>query len=88
MDVDIRDGIIKWFDTVKERIMKIDSTQGSDDQFSFTRAQSEGGQVYNFELMTLDLYKDKVKSKLSNPKDFSDMDSLFKAFQETKSEAW
>lgn len=80
---------IKWFDTVKDRIMHIGEVlDNSPDHFVFQRDDNEQKGMYTLVLMTLGLYNEKVKSKILIPQDFASEESMFQAFEETKTNAW
>jgi hypothetical protein len=89
MDVIISDNNIRWFDTIKERIMTIEKIlSDNSSEFVFKRSQEEGGQIYTFVPLTLNIYKEKVKQYLVSPQDFENEEEMFKAFEETKKNAW
>ena len=78
-----------WFDTIKERIMTIEKIIDSDPQrFIFKRAPTEGGGIYTFVPMTLEIYKEKVKKHMIIPREFNDSEEMFSAFEETRKNAW
>ena len=79
--------VVTWFDTIKDRAMTATEIRDEDSFFAFKRADEEGGQFYYFQPMTLDIYKDKVKDKLSNGGDFNDVKDLIAAFNETLNDA-
>ncbi|OGN10114.1 MAG: hypothetical protein A3C61_01170 [Candidatus Yanofskybacteria bacterium RIFCSPHIGHO2_02_FULL_39_10] len=80
---------INWFDTVKDRIMKIGKIiDDNSEHFVFQRSDSQAKGVYTFVPMTLNLYNEKVKSKVLIPQDFSSEEQMLKAFEETKNNAW
>lgn len=87
MDIAIRMGTVRWFDTVKERAMEIEKiVENSQSGFAFER---KGGGVYTFVPMTLEVYEDKVKRHLISPPDaFNSLDDLIKSFEKTKEKAW
>jgi len=89
IDVSIKDGYITWFDTVKERVMKIgEITIDNDEIFVFTRGDQEGNPSYELRPLTLELYEETVKPKLNNAQDFSKEEDMFAAFEITKENAW
>lgn len=75
--------MISWYDTRHERIMTASKTMQKDDFFAFERIGQEGGGIYYFAPMNLEIYKDKVKDRLANGGDFTNDDDLIKAFLET-----
>jgi hypothetical protein len=90
MDVRIAGDTVSWFDTIKERLMKIERiiNDSHPDYFIFKRNVEEGGGVYTFVPMTLQLYNERVKRHLLAPKDFTDIEQLLKEFEDTKNYAW
>jgi hypothetical protein len=90
MNLNIRDGYEVWFDTVKERIMKIEEIiTNEQDKFSFKRKlEGDKVEVYTFVPMTLEIYNSRVKQGLLAPRDFDNLDDLIKAFEETRKNAW
>ena len=52
--------VIKWFDTVKERIMSASEIKIQDNCLVFRRTEEEGGGVYSFMPMNLDIYNNKI----------------------------
>jgi len=89
LDVSVDDKWVRWFDTIKERMMGIGKIIDPNPRnFVFERALSEGGKTYTFIPMTLAIYNEKVKGHILVPQDFTDEESLFKAFEETKNNAW
>ena len=87
MDVKImRDShgaLVRWLDTVKERRMYAAATEMCGDVFSFTRIEEEGGGVYCFTPISLEIYQECVKNKLSTGENFNDLDVLKAAFLNT-----
>lgn len=89
MDIYTDGRIIRWFDTVKERVMgigKIIDKKG--DHFVFERVDSEGGGKYIFVPMTLEIYNQKVKKHILIPQEVVDEEQMLKAFEETRKNAW
>lgn len=88
MDVEQTGTWMSWFDTTKERRMKVESVMDSSPQhFVFKRSTKEGGHTYRFVPMSLDIYKAQ-RAKLLNSKDFDDEASMIKAFLETAENSW
>ncbi|MBI4276777.1 hypothetical protein HY629_02980 [Candidatus Uhrbacteria bacterium] len=80
---------VQWFDTVKERRMRAASiVDPSPDHFVFERAAEEGGGTYTFIPMTLAVYNEKVKAHIVIPQEFTDEESMLRAFEKTQTEAW
>lgn len=80
---------VRWFDTVKERVMKAETM---DDQspvrFSFVRAVAEGGGRYEFVPLTLETYEQVVKHHVLIAKTFTDEEAMLQAIEKTRSSAW
>src|SRR5665647_2114953 len=84
MNVSVNGDFIKWFDGTKERIMKIkNKIHNNDGSFSFERADGDVGAVYNLSKMTLSVYNEKVKKKLSVTEEFSNEEEMIKSFEST-----
>lgn len=91
MDVEINENekTVKWFDTVKERLMYYELIVDSDHKhLVFERLEKEGGEIYTFIPLTLEIYDEKVKNRILIPKDFEFEEEMLKAFEETKNNAW
>ena len=89
LDVEFNNKEIRWFDTIKERGMKIEKIIDlSLQNFIFNRDLNEGGGIYKFVPMTLEIYNDKVKNHMLIPREFTDPEELFLAFEETRKNAW
>ena len=58
-------------------------TKQKDDYFAFKRIEREGGGVYYFTPMELDIYNSKVKQRLAAGSDFTNNEDLIKAFLAT-----
>ena len=91
MDVRIRctggEWMISWFDTTKERMMGMQKYKWDGRCFTFMRREQEGGRLYRFVPMTLEIYGEKVKSRLIAGRDFTDEAAMIAAFLETKNSA-
>ena len=74
---------IRWYDTSHERIMTASETRHKDDFFAFKRVEQEGGGVYYFTPMNLEIYNNKVKQRLAAGSDFTNNEDLIKAFLAT-----
>lgn len=89
MGVMVDDHTIRWFDTVKERVMTIARiVDASPDHFIFERTASEGGGTYTFVPMTLERYRSHVWERLVLKREFDDEASMLAAFEQTQSEVW
>lgn len=76
------DGTLWWFDTRKERIMKIGRiTEDTAEKFAFER---EGGGEYVFVPLTLKRYEESVRSRLVKPRSFEREEDLFVALKTTR----
>lgn len=86
MDVSIDDQTIRWFDSVKGRVMKIRSIiDDNPEHFIFER---EGGVRYLFEPLTIEIYRAKVKNGVLVPRDFDNQEDMLRAFEETREQQW
>ncbi|MDO5480981.1 MAG: hypothetical protein Q4F60_01375 [Candidatus Saccharibacteria bacterium] len=72
--------IVRWYDTVRERIMIASEIRKNDDYFAFKRLEQEGGGFYYFMPMNLEIYNNKVKQRLAIQKDFTNENDLINAF--------
>mgnify|MGYP001576648636 CR=1 FL=1 len=89
LDVTYDDHTIRWFDTVRERIMTIDRIVDPDPaHFTFARVSVEGGGTYTFVPMTLERYRTHVRSHLVLQKNFTEEEAMLAAFEQTRREAW
>ena len=89
LDVTIETPYARWFDGTKQRIMRAQSIDRTDKtHIIFVRDATEGGGTYTFEPMTLERYNTFVKSRIMIPRDFPDEDSMLKALENTRNEAW
>jgi len=75
--------IVRWYDTSHERIMTASETKHKDDYFAFKRVDQEGGGLYYFTPMDLEIYNNKVKQHLAAGSDFTNNEDLIKAFLAT-----
>ncbi len=91
MDIRISNDIentIRWFDSVKERIMHIEKIiDQSPLHFVFQR-KSGKNEVYTFVPLTLEIYNREVKNRILIPHNFATEDEMTNAFLETKNNAW
>ena len=79
--------LVSWFDTVRDRMMKAADIKLEGDVFSFRRLEKDGGGVYYFTPMTLQIYNDKVKKRLLAGGEFTSEEEMEKAFFDTESSA-
>jgi hypothetical protein len=83
------DNFISWFDTVKERRMRVgEIIEDTPECFVFRRNDGQQKSTYTFMPMTLDIYNEKVKHKILIPKAFADEKEMQRAFEKTKENAW
>ena len=79
------DGYIRWFDTRKERIMRVGRiAENTAEKFAFER---EDGSTYIFTPLTLERYEESVRNRLIKPESFQDEDNLFTAIRKTREHA-
>lgn len=71
-----------WWDPSHERCMTASKITYDSDYFAFKRIDSEGGQLYFFIPMDLDIYNDRVKRLLASGGDFDNIEDMIKAFQD------
>ena len=89
LDIKISNDLIKWFDTVKERIMYIDEIfDDNPKHFVFKLKDKNNIGVYTFLPITLKIYEEKVKNKILIPQNFSNEELMLRSFEETKENAW
>ena len=89
LDVKINDKMISWFDTVKGRSMEIGGIIGENEKkFVFKRSEGEGGQVYTFVLLDLEIYEKSVRKWLTSSKSFDNEESMLEAFEKSREDAW
>jgi hypothetical protein len=74
---------VTWYDSNRERSMLADEMRKKDGYFAFKRDEREGGGMYFFEPMNLNIYNEKVKDRLIDGKDFNNIEDLVEAFQDT-----
>ena|SRR3989344_8304666 len=80
---------IHWFDTIKERIMRMGTiSDHNPEHFVFQRNDSDQIGAYTFVPMTLERYNQKVKNKIMTPRDFPDEETMLRSFEETTDNAW
>lgn len=85
----IDDNDVSWFDTVKQRIMQVGEVlENSDSKFSFKRADEGHDEIYEFQPLTLDIYREIVRPQLRQAGDFNSEAEMVKAFELTLENAW
>ena len=87
MNIEAGEREIRWFDTVKERIMEVDSILDKDSEHFVFKRQELGG-VYTFVPMSLEVFREKVKNKILIPRDFDTEEEMVAAFKETIKNDW
>ncbi|KKS44456.1 hypothetical protein A2567_00275 [Candidatus Azambacteria bacterium RIFOXYD1_FULL_42_11] len=90
LDIKISDyGFIEWFDTIKDRIMRVgEIIDNNSEHFVFQRNDGQTKSTYTLIPMTIDIYNDKIKNKILIPKEFATKEKMLTAFEETKNNAW
>lgn len=87
IDVRARGTVLRWFDTVKERIMVVENwIENTPHGIIFERSQKEGGGRYTFTPLTLELYQEHVKSKLIAPKEFQTRQEMVECITQSSRE--
>ena len=75
---------VRWFDTLRDRIMTAVRFFEKDGAWGFERDPKEGGGKYYFRPMTLEIYNAKVKERTKGKAEFDDEKKLIKGFLETE----
>ncbi len=89
LDLVVEDRIVRWFDTVKERVMTAERMEDARPaRFMFERSAQEGGGRYIFVPMTLELYRTSVRSRLTAGGEFGTEAEMLAAFASTRDSAW
>jgi hypothetical protein len=89
MDIVLGGDLIRWFDTIKERRMEVRRVLNDDPlHFAFEREDGERGRVYRFVPLTLEIYRERVRSRLLDGKDFETSKEMKDAFELTKESGW
>ena len=89
IDTQIKGDYVRWFDTVKERMMKIAQVlENEPTKFAFQREDSPEQGLYSFTPLNLEIYNRAVKPHLANGQDFADDESMLKAIEESKDNSW
>lgn len=71
---------ISWWDPCYERRMISSKIKKDGDNLSFKRIEEDGGQMYHFRPMTLEIYNDKVKENLLERIEFDNEVDMINAF--------
>ncbi len=88
MEVTLRGDYLEWFDTTRERIMRVSDIKESSIGYVVKVPIDNEVRTYTFTPLTLELYNLHVRDKLLAGKDFTDIESLHTAIEATKTEAW
>ena len=87
--IDSEPRMIEWFDTVKERKMRVGKIiDNNQKHFVFERAEDDGGGEYTFVPMDLKIYDKSVRGHLLFKREFTDEEEMLKAFEGTYENAW
>lgn len=71
---------VKWFDTVRERVMRAKMVWRVGEYLAFERLESDGGGKYYFTPLTLEKYYSDVKDLLISGEDFTSEAEMIEAF--------
>lgn len=71
---------VKWFDTVRERVMRAKLVWRVGECLAFERLADDGGGKYYFTPLTLEKYYSKVKDSLVSGEDFMNESEMIEAF--------
>ena len=71
---------VKWFDTVRERVMRAKMVWRVGEYLAFERLESDGGGKYYFTPLTLEKYYSEVKDSLVLGEDFTSEAEMIEAF--------
>lgn len=75
--------IVRWYDTSRGRAMTASEIISKDGRFAFRRIDQEGGGVYYFTPMNLEIYNSRAKHRLISGVDFTNQEELIAAFLDT-----
>ena len=75
---------VRWFDTLRDRIMTAVRFFEKEGAWGFERDPEEGGGKYYFRPMTLEIYNEKVKNRTKGKVEFDDEKKLIEGFLETE----
>ena len=71
---------VKWFDTVRERVMRAKLVWRVGECLAFERLEADGGGKYYFTPLTLEKYYSEVKDSLVSGEDFMNESEMIEAF--------
>lgn len=71
---------VKWFDTVRERVMRAKLIWRVGECLAFERLPDDGGGKYYFTPLTLEKYYSEVKDSLVSGEDFTSEAEMIEAF--------
>lgn len=84
LDVKYSTDWVGWFDTVRERVMRLKVPMTiTEERVSFERLDGVGG-VYTLLPLTLALYQMHVRHRLAGGKDFATEEDLLAAFEQLR----
>lgn len=72
--------LVKWFDTVRERVMRAKLVWRVGECLAFERLETDGGGKYYFTPLTLEKYYSEVKDSLVLGEDFTSEAEMIEAF--------
>lgn len=72
--------LVKWFDTVRERVMRAKLVWRVGECLAFERLETDGGGNYYFTPLTLEKYYSEVKDLLVLGEDFTSETEMIEAF--------
>ena len=72
--------LVKWFDTVRERVMRAKLVWRVGECLAFERLETDGGGKYYFTPLTLEKYYSEVKDLLVLGEDFTSETEMIEAF--------
>lgn len=89
LNISVTGDTIRWFDTTKERSMQISRTiEDSEKKFVFERSEGGEKRIYTIVPLDLETYNTIVREQLSNAKEFTDLEAMTSAFEQTLKDAW
>ena len=71
---------VKWFDSVRERVMRAKLVWRVGECLAFERLEADGGGKYYFTPLTLEKYYSEVKDSLVSGDDFTSEAEMIEAF--------
>ena len=71
---------VKWFDTVRERVMRAKLIWRVGECLAFERLETDGGGKYYFTPLTLEKYYSEVKDSLVSGEDFMNESEMIEEF--------